>query len=845
MPNSKISEIKLPSGIVYDVADKRVPDKEDTANKVTSVSSSSTDAQYPSAKCLYDIMQRMGTNVYYVEGPSTDTTAGTWTGTIAGIAAYYDGLTVIYVPAVAGASTTTLNINGLGKKTCYLTGTSTKLTTHFGVGTPIMLTYRQNKWLRADYDTNSNTIPSGYCVTSASTAEKVASCTYYFISGPHYLHIVIRYSNTKASGLTLNVNSEGAYPIHINGQPSSATNYTLPRGTYIVFFDGTAYQFRTDGVIPGTITDVLIDGTSVVTNGVASISTPTGYVAKTGDTMTGDLTIDKANSAVVLRGTDTTKDEYEIQNATDGSFRIAARQNRDTSALWNDVLLIDRKKLNFAGSFIHGNENDNGRYALNTLAMLRPDMNANRLFGLPAECIIVEVSYDAGVTWQDAGVDNDTKRRLLSYDYDVQIPFPKKNGSASTDVWLRITFTNNVYNVPTGTSETGKYAYWNNTYYSSRIFQGPINGFYIYFYAVAGDIKVYGSNMYTPDDWTELASEDWSGTTADLRQYLLPTVQKYMYGGNSASYVNNIRIVLKRSYVSSSITDAIRTVQLLSNFAWSSNNMIEHGVPYKVRLDGALEMKTPIVLSDGTTTTPKMVFQRGTENDGYVDYGIYASSDACLRIASKEGSTWTDRYMFSRTKFTAPAIAVEGGTSSQFMKADGTLDPNAYVKKPSGEGTSGQVLATNGDGTTRWTNQQSGSPSRYAHDSSVNEDSPTNVSLVLGSTCDSQCAFDVGNLSQNVDMHISVSANSYKGCHTFIFVNNGQNTVTITPMNGTQNVLMVNPATSFNVPVFNHVQGIDYVVVKVYYDIIDFPENGSYSTKGVIRIEVVNNSDIQ
>ena len=28
--------------------------KEDTSNKVTSISSSSTDTQYPSAKCVYD-----------------------------------------------------------------------------------------------------------------------------------------------------------------------------------------------------------------------------------------------------------------------------------------------------------------------------------------------------------------------------------------------------------------------------------------------------------------------------------------------------------------------------------------------------------------------------------------------------------------------------------------------------------------------------------------------------------------------------------------------------------------------------------------------------------------------
>ncbi len=30
--------------------------KEDTANKVTSLSSSSTDTEYPSAKCVYDIV---------------------------------------------------------------------------------------------------------------------------------------------------------------------------------------------------------------------------------------------------------------------------------------------------------------------------------------------------------------------------------------------------------------------------------------------------------------------------------------------------------------------------------------------------------------------------------------------------------------------------------------------------------------------------------------------------------------------------------------------------------------------------------------------------------------------
>ena len=34
----------------------KVDDKEDTSNKVTTLSSSSTDTQYPSAKCIYDLV---------------------------------------------------------------------------------------------------------------------------------------------------------------------------------------------------------------------------------------------------------------------------------------------------------------------------------------------------------------------------------------------------------------------------------------------------------------------------------------------------------------------------------------------------------------------------------------------------------------------------------------------------------------------------------------------------------------------------------------------------------------------------------------------------------------------
>ena len=59
-----VSQIQLPNNIVVSIKDVRISSsditswngKEDASNKVTSLSSSSTDTQYPSAKCVYDII---------------------------------------------------------------------------------------------------------------------------------------------------------------------------------------------------------------------------------------------------------------------------------------------------------------------------------------------------------------------------------------------------------------------------------------------------------------------------------------------------------------------------------------------------------------------------------------------------------------------------------------------------------------------------------------------------------------------------------------------------------------------------------------------------------------------
>jgi len=88
------------------------------------------------------------------------------------------------------------------------------------------------------------------CTTAAGTAAKVAVCTHYYIATDSYTPILIQNTNTAASALTLNINSQGAKPMWINGAASSSSNHTLPKGVYIIYYDGTNYYFRTDGQIP-------------------------------------------------------------------------------------------------------------------------------------------------------------------------------------------------------------------------------------------------------------------------------------------------------------------------------------------------------------------------------------------------------------------------------------------------------------------------------------------------------------------------------------------------------------------------------------------------------------------
>ena len=83
---------------------------------------------------------------------------------------------------------------------------------------------------------------------------------------------------------------------------------------------------------------------------------------------------------------------------------------------------------------------------------------ANRLFGLPADQIIIEKSIDGGATWTDAGIA-DSVKQCMFMQRGSGVPMPQINGKNDCNAMLRITITGMKYNVPEGTPETEKYNY--------------------------------------------------------------------------------------------------------------------------------------------------------------------------------------------------------------------------------------------------------------------------------------------------------------------------------------------------------------------------------------------------
>ena len=274
------------------------------------------------AKIVHDLVVNntrydLGT-VHYIVG--TGTTAGTWLGSDSSIQEYYDGLTIAYKLNVAGASTTTLNINGLGAKTVYRGGT-TKLTTQYSVNSVVLLTYTTTSstgcWqCAADYDSNTK-------VTSAANHYTPATDTASALSVDASGGSAATWGTTQlVTGVNLERDSKG----HVTGlsvdsikMPSNPnTTYTAGTGLSL---SGTKFN-HSNSVTAGTagtstatsgstlaVPYVTYDAQGHITASGTHTHTVTGFATtaqgtkadnalpKSGGTVTGNITMDNSASS--------------------------------------------------------------------------------------------------------------------------------------------------------------------------------------------------------------------------------------------------------------------------------------------------------------------------------------------------------------------------------------------------------------------------------------------------------------------------------------------------------------------------------------------------------------------
>lgn len=194
------------------------------------------------------------------------------------------------------ASSCTLNVGGTGAKQIYYnaavnTGSSNRL---FGYANRIIFYLYDGTywvWLHDSYfDGNDNTYTTAYCNTASGTAAKTASMSGYVLTANRYTVITFTNANSYAGALTLNINSKGAKPLYINGTASSATNYTLAAGSYVVWYDGTNYYINNNGEIPRMI------------HSDDAISTATGATALSGANISdGSITYAKTATGEFLK----------------------------------------------------------------------------------------------------------------------------------------------------------------------------------------------------------------------------------------------------------------------------------------------------------------------------------------------------------------------------------------------------------------------------------------------------------------------------------------------------------------------------------------------------------------
>lgn len=246
LTSAPVTKVNNKTGAVTLSASDVGADASGTASSAVSSHNTNTSAHSDIRTAINGKADKSEGAFFVVGSGTTDSTAktSTWTGTSDRITEYYDGLTIRYKIGVAGQTTTTLNINGLGAKPIYLYNT-TKLTTQFPVNSIINLIYHADlndgSWMCSDYDSNTNTYQRVYPTTT--NTEYPITTRYNTTTGSSYYAEYGRYSTGVTLNPSTNTITATKFKGALTGNADTATKATQDASGNVIT---TTYETKAD-----------------------------------------------------------------------------------------------------------------------------------------------------------------------------------------------------------------------------------------------------------------------------------------------------------------------------------------------------------------------------------------------------------------------------------------------------------------------------------------------------------------------------------------------------------------------------------------------------------------------
>lgn len=240
--------------------------------------------------------------VYYIEG--TGSVAGTWLGSHPDITSYYDGLKISYKIGVAGASTTTLNINDLGARQVYRA--TSNLTTHLPVNTVVYLTYTTvsgtGRWVWANYADGTESYAIRWNGSGVIAGETITQRKILMMASDGRFHPIVTGDSTSAGAKTVNtqpfvVNSSVLVNYSTTSYAENAT--VLSTNVYQAVAMGTNFAYNQNVVSGWTANKPVYLRGSIDGNGLFVL---TGAGTSSGDYMTQDLPTSEDGNVYIMIG---------------------------------------------------------------------------------------------------------------------------------------------------------------------------------------------------------------------------------------------------------------------------------------------------------------------------------------------------------------------------------------------------------------------------------------------------------------------------------------------------------------------------------------------------------------